>query len=81
MSSDKEIIQELRQEIIELKSIIAQLLLEIKDLKHPKNSKNSSVAPSKDENLVLKNQSLPQLPRESFRVVLQFKILKNTNTT
>jgi len=58
MSSDKEIIQELRQEIIELKSIIAQLLLEIKDLKHPKNSKNSSVAPSKDENLVLKNQSL-----------------------
>ena len=58
MSSDKEIIQELRQEIIELKSIIAQLLSEIKDLKHPKNSKNSSVAPSKDENLVLKNQSL-----------------------
>jgi hypothetical protein len=58
MSSDKETIQELRQEIIELKSIIAQLLSEIKDLKHPKNSKNSSVAPSKDENLVLKNQSL-----------------------
>ena len=58
MSSDKEIIQELRQEIIELKSIVVQLLAEIKDLKHPKNSKNSSVAPSKDENLVLKNQSL-----------------------
>ena len=35
MSSDKEIIQELRQEIIELKSTIAELLAEIKDLKHP----------------------------------------------
>jgi transposase len=33
-------------------------LAKIKDLEHPKNSKNSSVAPSKDENLVLKNQSL-----------------------
>ena len=41
MSSDKEIIQELRQEIIELKSIIVQLLAEIKDLKHPKSSKNT----------------------------------------
>jgi transposase len=58
MSSDKEIIHELRQEIIELKSIIVQLLAEIKDLKHPKNSKNSSVAPSNDQNRVLKNQSL-----------------------
>ena len=58
MSSDKEIIQELRQEIIELKSIIVKLLAEIEDLKHPKNSKNSSVAPSNDQNRVLKNQSL-----------------------
>lgn len=58
MSSDKEIIQKLRQEIIELKSIIVQFLAEIEDLKHPKNSKNSSVAPSKDQNRVLKNQSL-----------------------
>ena len=58
MSSDKEIIQELRQEIIELKSTIAELLAEIKDLKHPKNSKNSSVAPSNDQNRAIKNQSL-----------------------
>lgn len=58
MSSDKKIIQELRQEIIELKLIIQQLLVQIEDLKHPKNSKNSSVAPSNDQNRVLKNQSL-----------------------
>ena len=71
MSSDKEIIQELRQEIIELKSIIAQLLLEIKDLKHPKNSKNSSVAPSKDENLVL-TQLAAQMLKEHF-FMLKFR--------
>jgi transposase len=58
VSSDKKIIQELRQEIIELKSIIVQLLAQIEDLKHPKNSKNSSVAPSNDPNRALKNQSL-----------------------
>jgi len=58
VSSDKQIIQELRQEIIELKLIIQELLVQIEDLKHPKNSKNSSVAPSKDENRAVKNQSL-----------------------
>ena len=58
MSSDKKIIQELRQEIIEFKLIIQHLLAQIEDLKHPKNSKNSSVAPSNDQNRVLKNQSL-----------------------
>lgn len=58
MSSDKKIIQELRQEIIEFKLIICQLLAQIEDLKHPKNSKNSSVAPSNDQNRAIKNQSL-----------------------
>jgi len=58
VSSDKKIIQELRQEIIDLKLIIQQLLAQIEDLKHPKNSKNSSVAPSNDQNRALKNQSL-----------------------
>jgi len=58
VSSDKQIIQELRQEIIDLKLIIVQLLAQIEDLKHPKNSKNSSVAPSNDQNMIVKNQSL-----------------------
>lgn len=58
LSSDKQIIQELRQEIIDLKLIIVQLLAQIEDLKHPKNSKNSSVAPSNDQNRIVKNQSL-----------------------
>lgn len=58
MSSDKQIIQELRQEIIDLKLIIQQLLAQIEDLKHSKNSKNSSVAPSNDQNRIVKNQSL-----------------------
>ena len=58
MSSDKQIIQELRQEIIDLKLIIQQLLVQIEDLKQPKNSKNSSVAPSNDQNRMVRNQSL-----------------------
>ncbi|TXD45817.1 MULTISPECIES: IS66 family transposase, partial [unclassified Polaribacter] len=41
-----------------LESIIETLLDKIEDLTHRKNSRNSSVPPSKDENRPLKNQSL-----------------------
>ena len=48
----------LKAEVSSLKILIQQLLEEIERLKHPKNSRNSSVPPSKDENRPLKTKSL-----------------------
>ena len=58
MNSDKKRIAELEAKVIRLESIIEKLLEEIENLKHRKNSRNSSIPPSKDENRPLKNQSL-----------------------
>ncbi|MBJ7883026.1 IS66 family transposase, partial [Gelidibacter salicanalis] len=58
MNSDKNRIAELESKVIRLEAIIEKLLDKIEDLTHRKNSRNSSVAPSKDENRPLKNQSL-----------------------
>lgn len=72
MNADKKRIAELEAKVINLELINGELmrkieelfkkneeLLEkIEELSNPKNSQNSSIAPSKDENRVLKNQSL-----------------------
>ena len=58
MNSDKKRIAELESKVIRLESIIITLLDKIEGLTHRKNSRNSSVPPSKDENRALKNQSL-----------------------
>jgi len=65
LNSDKKRIAELEAKVINLELInlelmrkIEELMRKIEELSNPKNSHNSSVAPSKDENRVLKNQSL-----------------------
>jgi transposase len=58
LNSDKKRIAELETKVIRLESLIEKLLDKIEDLTHRKNSRNSSVSPSKDENRPLKNQSL-----------------------
>ena len=58
MNSDENRIAELEAKVTRLESIIEKLLDKIEDLTHQKNSRNSSVPPSKDENRPLKNQSL-----------------------
>lgn len=50
--------QHLKSEVNKLKDFVAKLMNEIETLKHRKNSRNSSVPPSKDENRPKKNQSL-----------------------
>lgn len=58
MNADKKRIAELETKVIQLEAIIVQLFDKIETLMHSKNSRNSSVPPSKDENRPLKNQSL-----------------------
>lgn len=65
MNSDKKRIAELEAKVINLELInselmrkIEELMQKIEELSIPKNSRNSSVAPSKDENRTKKNQSL-----------------------
>ena len=58
MTNDKKRILELEVEVASLKALVQVLLEEIERLKHPKNSRNSSVPPSKDENRPLKTKSL-----------------------
>jgi transposase len=59
------LIKDLQQTVKDLKYTVAELVKEnavlkarIQELEHPKNSNNSSVPPSKDENRAKKNQSL-----------------------
>ena len=54
----KQTVAELVQENIVLKAENSVLQARIHELEHPKNSNNSSVPPSKDENRAKKNQSL-----------------------
>jgi transposase len=58
LNADKKRIAELETKVAQLEAIIMQLLEKIETLTHSKNSRNSSVAPSQDENRPLKNQSL-----------------------
>ena len=65
MTADKKRILELekennflRSELATLKAFVQELLHEIERLKHPKNSRNSSVPPSKDDNRPFKTKSL-----------------------
>jgi transposase len=52
------LVESLRQEIVELKCENRMLKERIHELEHPKNSSNSSIPPSQDENRIPKNQSL-----------------------
>lgn len=54
MNSDKKRIVELEVEVLELKAIIETLLDKTEVLSHRKNSRNSSVLPSMDENRPLR---------------------------
>jgi transposase len=58
LNADKKRIAELETRVVQLEAIIVQLFEKIETLMHSKNSRNSSVPPSKDENRPLKNQSL-----------------------
>lgn len=58
MNSDKKRIVELEAKVIRLESLVEKLLDKIDDLTHRKNSRNSSVSPSKDENRPLKTKNL-----------------------
>ena len=65
MNADKKRIIELEKEnsllkaeVASLKALVQELLLEIERLRHPKNSRNGSVPPSKDENRPFKTKSL-----------------------
>lgn len=58
MNPDKKRIVELEAKVVRLESLVEKLLDKIDDLTHRKNSRNSSVSPSKDENRPLKTKSL-----------------------
>jgi transposase len=58
LNSDKKRIVELEAKVVRLESLVEKLLDKIDDLTHRKNSRNSSVSPSKDENRPLKTKSL-----------------------
>lgn len=58
MNSDKIRGTELEKKVIRLESLIEKLLDKIEFLTYRKNSRNSIVSLSKDENRPLKNQSL-----------------------
>jgi transposase len=58
LNSDRKRIAELEAKVLRLESIIEILLAENESLKTRKNSRNSSIPPSKDDNRPLKNQSL-----------------------
>lgn len=65
MNADKKHIIELEKEnsllkaeLASLKALVQELLQEIERLRHPKNSRNSSVPPSKDESRPFKTKSL-----------------------
>jgi uncharacterized coiled-coil protein SlyX len=54
LTSGKKRIVELQAKVVLLDSLVEKLLDKIDDLTHRKNSHNSSVYPSKDENRPLK---------------------------
>jgi len=58
LTYEQQRIKELEEEVAMLKLQVKYLISEIEKLKHPKNSSNSSVPPSKDEKRVNKNRSL-----------------------
>lgn len=53
-----ELVHKLQREIVELKKENAELRVRISELEHSKNSNNSSIPPSKDDNRIKRNQSL-----------------------
>jgi transposase len=57
---DKRIV-ELEQEVKELKAIIFELIERLAKYENPKNSRNSSIPPSKDENRPFKSKSLREV--------------------
>lgn len=58
MNSDKKRIIELEAKVVRLESLVEKLLDRIDELTHRKNSRNSSVSPSNDQNRPLKTKSL-----------------------
>lgn len=73
LNQDKKRIAELEIKVIQLEAIIVQLFEKIETLMHSKNSRNSSIPPSKDENRPLKNQSLRAISGKSWVVKLDTK--------
>lgn len=53
-----DVVKNLQEEVTSLKNENEQLKSRIKELEHKKNSNNSSIPPSKDENRPIKNKSL-----------------------
>ncbi|MEC5165307.1 hypothetical protein RCH18_001034 [Flavobacterium sp. PL11] len=60
MNADKKRIAQLEAKVIRLEALIEKLFDKIDDLTLGKNSRNSSISPSKDENRPLKSKSLRQ---------------------
>jgi len=58
LTYEQQRIKELEAEIVMLKLQVKFLISEIEKLKHPKNSNNSSLPPSKDDNRINKSRSL-----------------------
>ncbi|MFH2142420.1 MAG: IS66 family transposase [Bacteroidota bacterium] len=58
MTIEQQCIRELKEEIAMLKLQIKYLIEENEKLRYPKNSNNSSIPPSKDENRITKTKSL-----------------------
>jgi transposase len=58
LNSDKKHIVELEAKVIRLESLVEKLLDKIDNLTHRKNSRNSSISPSNDQNRPLKTMSL-----------------------
>jgi transposase len=58
VDSLKAIINELLTAVAQLQVEVASLKAELAIYKNPKNSRNSSLPPSKDENRAIPNQSL-----------------------
>lgn len=52
------LVHKLQEEIVELRKENANLRVRISELEHSKNSNNSSIPPSKDDNRIKRNQSL-----------------------
>jgi transposase len=65
LTPEQKRIVELEAEVAMLKTLVSQLLQELERYKHPKDSRNSSVPPSKDENRPFKSKSLRTLDGKS----------------
>lgn len=71
------LVHKLQKEIVELKKENTKLRNRIKELEHSKNSNNSSIPPSKEDNRIKRNQSLR--PRSDKKKVEDSRVIKGTH--